>query len=173
MRKLVFKLRPSVLAKWSSLAATVCSYSSFSHIRISPTGMLVSRPKSVFVIACLCWLVAAYLAVTGILAAFGVQPLRSGAFLLEGFELMGPVIFFLTAVVTAAIGFALIKRLSFARRLAILLFALVGFAAIPALSSAVLEFRWLTLTAEGAKLLVCVLVIFELMQPDVVDYLQR
>ncbi len=135
--------------------------------------MLVSRPKSVLVIACLCWFVAAFLAITGILATLGVQPLHSGAFLLEGLELMGPVIFFLAAVVTVATGFALTKRMPFARRLAILLFALIGFAAIPALSSAVVEFRWLTLTEEGLKLLVCVLVIFQLMQPHVVDYFQR
>ena len=127
----------------------------------------------IWLIASLCWLGAAFLVLTGLLTAFGIVPLRSGSFLLEGLEVMGPIIFFLAAGASALIGFALILRWPAARRLAILLFALFGFAAIPSISSAIAEFRWFVIATEGAKLLSSVLAIFYLMQPDVVDYFQR
>ncbi len=123
--------------------------------------------------ASFCWLSAAFLVIAGLLTIFRIAPLRSGSFLLEGLELMGPVIFFLAAGASAFIGFALILRWPGARRLAILLFALFGFAAIPSISSAVTEFRWFVIATEGAKLLLSVLAIFYLMQPDVVDYFHR
>ena len=153
-------------AKWSSLAAKLCSCSPFSH-------MTSSRPAIIWLITSLCWLAAAFLVVTGLLTAFGIVPLRAGAFLLEGLELMGPVIFFLVAAASTAIGFALIFRWPGARRIAIVFFALFGFAAIPSISSAVMGFRWLIIATEGAKLLSSVLVIFYLMQPDVVAYFER
>ena len=153
-------------AKWSSLAAKLCSCSPFPH-------MTSSRPAIIWLITSLCWLGAAFLVVTGLLTAFGIVPLRAGAFLLEGLELMGPVIFFLAAAASTAIGFALIFRWPGARRIAILFFALFGFAAIPSISSAVMEFRWFVIATEGAKLLSSVLVIFYLMQPDVVAYFER
>jgi hypothetical protein len=135
--------------------------------------MTSSRPGLIWLMASLYWLSAAFLAITGLLTAFGIVPLRSGSFLLEGLELMGPVIFFLAGGASTAIGFALIRRWRGARRLAILLFALFGFAAIPSISSAVMEFRWFVIATEGAKLLSAVLVIFYLMQPDVVAYFER
>jgi len=135
--------------------------------------MTSSRPAIIWLITSLCWLAAAFLVVTGLLTAFGIVPLRAGAFLLEGLELMGPVIFFLTAAASTAIGFALIFRWPGARRIAIVFFALFGFAAIPSISSAVMGFRWLIIATEGAKLLSSVLVIFYLMQPDVVAYFER
>jgi hypothetical protein len=135
--------------------------------------MTSSRPSVIWLIASLCWLSAAFLVITGLLTAFGIVPLRAGAFFLEGLELMGPVIFLVAAAVSTALGFALILRWPGARRLAILFFALFGFAAIPSISSAVVEFRWLIIATEGAKLLSSVLVIFYLMQPDVVAYFER
>lgn len=92
--------------------------------------------------------------------------------MLEGLELMGPLIFFLVAGTATTIGFALLRRWPGARRLAILLFALYAVAAIPSISSAVTEFRWFVIVTEGAKLLLSVLVIFYLMQPDVAAYFQ-
>ncbi len=86
---------------------------------------------------------------------------------------MGPGIFFLAAGTSTALGLALLRRWPGARRGAILLFALFGGAAIPAISSAVVEFRWLFMVSEGAKLLSSVLVIFYLMQPEVVAYFRR
>jgi hypothetical protein len=131
------------------------------------------RPKVIWLIASLCWFAAAFLVITGVLTTLDLAPLRSGAYVLEGLELLGPVIFFLAAGTTTAIGFALLGRWPAARRLAILLFALIGFAAIPSISSAVTEFRWFVIVTEGAKLLSSVLVIFYLMQPYVVAYFQR
>lgn len=127
----------------------------------------------VWVIASFCWLSAAFLVITGLLTTFAILPLRSGAFLLEGLELRGPVIFFLAAAASTSIGLALMLRWLGARRLGILFFALFGFAAIPSISSAVIEFRWLIIVTEGLKLLSSVLVIFYLMQPDVVAYFER
>jgi hypothetical protein len=135
--------------------------------------MTSSRPLTIWLIASLSWLSAAFLVITGLLTAFGIVPLRSGAFLLEGLELMGPIIFFLAAAVSTAIGFALILRWPGARRLGILLFALFGLAGIPSISSGIAEFRWFVIATEGAKLLFSVLVIFSLMQSEVVTYFQR
>jgi len=135
--------------------------------------MRSSRPAVIWVSASLCWLSATFLVVTGLLTTFAIVPLRSGAFLLEGLELMGPVIFFLAAAAATAIGVALMLRWPGARRLAILLFALFGLAAIPSISSAIGEFRWFVIASEGVKLLSSVLVIFYLMQPEVVTYFQR
>jgi hypothetical protein len=135
--------------------------------------MSSSRPVIIWLIASLCGLSAVFLVITGLLTSFGIVPLRSGSFFLEGLELMGPVIFFLAAGATTVIGCALILRWHGARHLAILLFSLFGFAAIPSISSAVMEFRWFVIATDGAKLLSSVLVIFYLMQPDVVAYFQR
>jgi hypothetical protein len=135
--------------------------------------MSVPRPNPIWLIASLCWIVAAFLIVTGALTTLHRLPLRSGAYVLEGFELMGPVVFFLAAGTAATVGFALLRRWPGARRLAILLFALFASAAIPSISSAVMEFRWLVIVTEGAKLLSSVVLIFYLMQPETVAYFQR
>jgi hypothetical protein len=135
--------------------------------------MTSPRPSVIWLIASLCWLSAAFLVIIGLLTALGIVPLRSGSFLLEGLELMGPVIFFLAAAASTVVSFALVFRWRGARRLTILLFALFGFAAIPSISSAVMEFRWFVIATEGAKLLSSVLVIFYLMQPEVVTYFRR
>ena len=135
--------------------------------------MRSSRPAVIWVIASFCWLSATFLVITGLLTTFAIVPLRSGAFLLEGLELMGPVIFFLAAAASTAVGVALMLSWPGARRLAILLFALFGLAAIPSISSAIAEFRWFVIASEGVKLLSSVLVIFYLMQPEVVTYFQR
>jgi hypothetical protein len=135
--------------------------------------MSSSRPAVLWLMVSLCWLSGAFLAISGLLATFGIVPLRTGSFLLEGLELMGPVIFFLAAAASTTVGFSLILRWPGARRIAILFFALFGFAAIPSISSAVMEFRWFVIAPEGAKLLSSVLVIFYLMQPDVVAYFER
>ena len=89
--------------------------------------MRPSRPVVIWLMASFCWLSAAFLIITGLLTNYGIVPLRSGAFLLEGLELMGPLVFFLVAEASAFIGFALILRWPDARRLAILLFAIFRF----------------------------------------------
>ena len=134
--------------------------------------LLPPRPPGILLIAGACCTAAVFLVITGTLTSFGRLPLRSGAFLLEGFELMGPLIFFLVASLALIVGLALLKPWTLGRRIAIILFALFGFAAIPSVSSAVMEFRWLTLCGEGLKLLSSVLAIFYLLQPDVIDYFQ-
>jgi hypothetical protein len=159
----LFRALNAPFAKCSSLAAKLCSCSP-SHDIFSPRGHLANSISL--------RLSAAFLVITGLLTTFGIVPLRSGSFLLEGLELMGPVLFFLAAAASSAIGFALILRWPSARRLAILVFALFGFAAIPSISSAVMEFPWFVIATEGAKLLSSVLVIFYLRQPDVVAYFQ-
>ena len=134
---------------------------------------MTSSRLVIWLIASLCWLSAAFLVVTGLLTAFGILPLRSGAFLLEGLELMGPGIFFLAAAASTAVGFALIFRWPGSRRAAILLLALFGFAGIPSMSSALAEFRWFATATQAAKLLSSVVGIFYLMQPDIVAYFER
>jgi hypothetical protein len=135
--------------------------------------MTSSRPNVIWLIASLCWIGAGFLVITGVLIALGRAPLRSGAYVLEGLEVMGPAMFFLTALIATAIGFALLRRWPGGRRIAMLLFAFFGLAAVPAISSAVAEFRWFATVTEGLKPFFAVLMIFHLMQPEVVDYFQR
>jgi hypothetical protein len=86
---------------------------------------------------------------------------------------MGPIIFLLISAASTAVGFALIFRWPGSRRVAILLLALFGFAAIPSMSSALAEFRWFAAATQAAKLLSSVFGIFYLMQPDIVAYFER
>jgi multidrug transporter EmrE-like cation transporter len=103
----------------------------------------MSRPIGVTAIAILFVLAAAYLIVTAavMLLSPGTVSMSLGADLLGGLEVAGPYMFLLIAVVGAAIGVGLLRLNNWARRLAILAAMLGMLLLLPAVSSAVLEFR--------------------------------
>ncbi len=118
----------------------------------------------------------AMLAVVSLLFAalvfFGPMPLSAGAFLLGGggLEQLGPLAFALYAVLLGVLALALVRRWKGARRLTMLL-AVVGVAlAVPAVSSAVVDQRWLGVVRGGLQIIVRVIVIFYLSQEGVKEW---
>lgn len=105
------------------------------------------------------------------LVFFGPMPLSAGAFLLGGgLEQLGPLAFALYAVLLGVLALALVRRWKGARRLTMLL-AAVGIAlAVPAISSAVVDQRWLAVLRDGLQIMVRVVVIFYLSQEGVKEW---
>jgi len=103
----------------------------------------MSRPSGVTAVAFLFFAAATYLLILGLAMLIfpGAVSMSLGAPLLNGLELAGPYMFVLTAAVSAAVGFGLLKLNNWARRIASLI-AMIGVVMlVPTVSSAVIEFR--------------------------------
>jgi len=103
----------------------------------------MARPSGVTAVATVFFLAAAYLFVLGILMllAPGTVSMFLGAPLLSGLELAGPYMFLLMAGLGAIIGLGLLRLNRWARRAALII-AMIGVVLlVPAVSSAVIEFR--------------------------------
>jgi hypothetical protein len=124
------------------------------------------RPAGVTVIAVAVLLASAYLAALAALVVGGRAPLMRGAYLLEGLELLGPAVFAATALLAGAAGAGLLLLRNWARRLTLLLIVGLAAGAVPAVSSAVIDFRFFTLAREGIKVIGGVVAWFYLSQPD-------
>lgn len=124
------------------------------------------RPPGVTVIAVAVLLASAYLAVLAALVAGGRAPLMRGAYLLEGLELLGPAVFAAAAILALGAGAGLLLLRNWARRLTLLLIVALAAGAVPAVSSAVIDFRFQTLAREGIKVIGGVVAWFYLSQPD-------
>lgn len=101
------------------------------------------RPFGVTAIATIFLLAAAYLFALGVLRllAPGTVSMSLGAPLLSGLELAGPYMFLLMAALGAIIGLGLLRLNRWARRAALII-AMIGVVLlVPAVSSAVIEFR--------------------------------
>jgi hypothetical protein len=101
------------------------------------------RPFGVTAVAAIFLLAAVYLFVLGILMllAPGTVSMSLGAPLLSGLELAGPYMFLVMAALGATIGLGLL-RLNRWARCAALIIAMIGVVLlVPAVSSAVIEFR--------------------------------
>ena len=127
------------------------------------------RPIGVSLIATLFLLTAAYLiAVAAImLLSPGTVSMSAGADLLGGLEVAGPYMFLLIAVAATAIGAGLLRLHNWARRLAILT-ALIGMVLLlPAVSSAVLDFRITKLVWGGLGVMVRAMIVWYLHQQPI------
>ena len=127
------------------------------------------RPIGVSLIATLFLLTAAYLIAVGavMLLSPGTVSMSAGADLLGGLEVAGPYMFLLIAVVATAIGAGLLRLHNWARRLAILT-ALIGMVLLlPAVSSAVLDFRITKLVWGGLGVMVRAMIVWYLYQQPV------
>jgi len=127
------------------------------------------RPIGVSLIATLFLLTAAYLIVVAavMLISPGTISMSAGADLLGGLEVAGPYMFLLIAVVGAAIGGGLLRLHNWARRLAILTALLGMVLLLPAVSSAVLDFRIAKLVWGGLGVMVRAMVVWYLYQQPV------
>ncbi len=131
-----------------------------------PEGNARPRPAGVTTAALALLLASAYLFALAALSAAGRAPLAWGAYLLEGLELRGPVIFVAAALASSAAGIGLLGQRNWARRLTCGLAAALMMGAVPAVSSAVIDFRFWTLLREGVKVVGGTAAWFYLTQPE-------
>ena len=124
------------------------------------------RPIGVSLIATLFLLTSAYLIVVGavMLLSPGTISMSAGADLLGGLEVAGPYMFLLIALVGVAIGGGLLRLNNWARRLAILTAMLGMVLLLPAVSSAVLDFRIPKLVWGGLGVMVRAMIVWYLYQ---------
>jgi hypothetical protein len=129
----------------------------------------MERPAGVTWVAALFILTAAYLAGAGLLLLLrpGTIPLTSGSSFLGGLELAGPYMFLLAGVVLSLIGWGLLRLSLWARRAALLV-ALAGVVLlVPTVSSAVINFRAITLFWGALGVILRVMIIWYLWQEHV------
>ena len=128
--------------------------------------MKLERPAGVAAVAAAFLLAAAYLLAAGLtmLASPGVVSMAAGAELLGGLELAGPYMFLLMAALGAVIALGLWGLHRWARWLAILV-AMIGVVMLlPAVSSAMLDFRVGTLASGGLGVIVRTMIVWYLFQ---------
>ena len=133
--------------------------------------MTIERPAGVAAVAAAFLLTAAYLLAVGLtmLASPGLVSMAAGAELLGGLELAGPYMFLLTAALGAVIALGLWRLHRWARWLAILV-AMIGVVMLlPAVSSAMLDFRIGTLASGGLGVIVRTMIVWYLFQGPVGD----
>jgi hypothetical protein len=129
-----------------------------------------TRPAGVRAMAIGCFVLAAYLFVNAILVFAGVLSLASGAYLLGEYTTMGPVLFLLVAWALAGLGAALWRGWNWSRRVAVVACGfLVALSVIP-VSSAVIDQRVIAIFLHGAKIILAIVCIRYLLQPEVVEY---
>jgi multidrug transporter EmrE-like cation transporter len=127
------------------------------------------RPVGVNLIAALFLLTAAYLIVVGVvmLLSPGTVSISAGADLLGGLEVAGPYMFLLIALVATAIGVGLLRIHNWARRLAIVTALLGMVLLLPAVSSAVFDFRIAKLVWGGLGVMVRAMIVWYLYQQPI------
>ena len=140
-----------------------------SHSFLSEQGPS-TRPPIVKASAIACIALGIYLVANGALITFGVLSLASGAYVLGEYSTMGPVLYFVAAGSLFLTGFGLMRRWGWSRRLAIIAAALVVATAVMPVSSAVIYFHLAGIIIHGAKIIVAIIAIRYLLQPEVVEW---
>ena len=92
-----------------------------------------------------------------------------GAPLLGGLELAGPYMFLLTALISAAIAFGLLRLNNWARRAAIVVAIYGVIMLVPTVSSAVIGFQPKALVFGGIGVMLRVMIVWYLFQEPVKD----
>jgi len=129
-----------------------------------------SRPAGVTLIGTIFLLIAGLHLAFALLTWGGMVSLASGAFLLGGgLEIYGPVMFAMSAFLFSRAGFGLLKMSGWSRYLAIGLAALGVYMLVPAVSSAVFDYRRHALTTSGIQVIVRVAAIWYMLQEPVKD----
>jgi hypothetical protein len=129
-----------------------------------------ARPEGVRVLALGCFALAAYTATNGLLVMIGAVSFASGAYLLGGLETMGPLIYFIVAAAVAALGFLLLRGWRWSRRLAVVAAGLMIAGAVMPVSAAVVYSQIFGIIVHGGKIIVAIVIIRYLLQPEVVDW---
>ena len=128
------------------------------------------RPDGVRVLGVGCLALSVYLGINGLLVFFGVVSFASGAYWLGGLETMGPLIYFIVAVAVAVLGLGLLRGWRWSRRLAIVATGLLVATAVMPLSGAVAYSHIFGVVTQGAKIILAIVIIRYLLQPEVIDW---
>ncbi len=115
-------------------------------------------------------MVAAYLFGSAILVIIGAISLANGRYLLGEYVNLGPAIYFLTSGLTVLLGIGLERGWKLFRRLAIIVAALFMATSLLPISAAVSYFQILPLVLHGVKIVLAIMAIRYLLQPEVVDF---
>ncbi len=134
-------------------------------------AMTDDRPAGIRAIIVFCVALALASLAYAALSVAGRVPLSAGAWLLGGgLEQLGPLAFLIYAALLLVLSLALAYRWRWARRAAILV-AVAGIALIlPAVSSAVVDSRFLAIGREALQIIVRVMVLFYLSQEPEKDW---
>lgn len=117
------------------------------------------RPSLIVPIAIAAFSYAAVLCASGMLSLAGRMSMSMGVQLLgSGLEIMGPAPYFLYAVVLAVGAFGLLRAKNWGRRLLIVTCATGVVLLVPHISAAVMDERWIAMSADGVQILVRVAV---------------
>lgn len=128
------------------------------------------RPSGIRILAIVCFLLAAYLFGSGVLVSIGSIPLASGRYLLGDYVTMGPVLYFAVAAASIVLGVGLLRGWRVIRRLAIIAAALLMATSILPISAAVTYFQIGPFLLHGAKIILAIMAIRYLLQPEVVEF---
>jgi hypothetical protein len=130
----------------------------------------VARPAGVKLLALICFGLAAYIFVNGVLVLFGVLSLASGSYILGEYSMMGPAIFLLAAAAIVGLGAGLWRGWNWMRRAAMVAAGLLLATAVMPVSAAVIYFHPLVLATQGAKIIAAIIAIRYLLLPDIADF---
>ena len=129
-----------------------------------------SRPGGVTGIAVLFAAASFASTVLALMTWLGRLPLAAGAFLVgAGLEIAGPAVFVIFAGVTAMTAVGLLRLARWARWLALAIAAWGMWQAVPMISSAVIDFRFLALAREGVAFIIHGVVVWYLLQAETRD----
>ena len=128
------------------------------------------RPQGVRVLALGCLALAAYVAGNGLLVLLGMVSFASGTYILGELVTMGPLIYFLVAALVAGLGLALLRGWRWSRRVGIVAAALLVASSVMPISSAVIYSQVAGIVIHGAKIILAIMIIRYLMQPEVADW---
>ncbi len=128
------------------------------------------RPTGIRVLSTVCFLLAAYLLISGILVIPGAVSLASGRYLLGEYVNLGPAIYFLAALTMALMGIGLHRGWRLFRRLAIIVAAVFMATSLLPITAAVTYFQVAPLVLHGVKIILAIMAIRYLLQPEVVAF---
>jgi len=128
------------------------------------------RPGGITVLAVACFALGAYLACNGALVAAAVVSFASGRYLLGEYASLGPILYFVVAILLVVLGVGLLLGWRIVRRLTMVAAALLLATSVLPMSAAVAYFQIGPLAIHGLKIIVSVMAIRYLLQEEVVEY---
>ncbi len=130
----------------------------------------IVRPPGIRILGFGGFALAAYLALNGILVQLGLVSFTSGAYLLGGLEVMGPLIYWIIAAALVGLGFSLLRGWRWSRRLCLIAAALLIAGSVMPVSAAVVYSQVIAMILHGVKIILAIVIIRYLFQPEVADW---